>query len=521
MSATWELGDSRGKPVESCANVSRIAPPVMPSEPYQSQFFRKLLRQTRQWLDRRQQTVRQLQVAASWSAQILVYPAYALFQSARSLGKTLGKAIQPDPVSLLPAENLDEVEIPLQSAPLQLTAEIALQQILQTVENFSLPERLPIGLEPQTTRIRAIACLVETQALVLVTQFNQVVDILTPHQQYELAQRISSEVAAYARFVKRSRSVSKGEFLRESRRSKSLRDRIIDALQGSRSRLFARFRPVATNALPAALGSLSVDAPIRQSMLAVRDCLLEVDVSSHLPLSAVAATSLSAPISIFIRGVATQLETRSLVLVTNRNEILDILDADQQLILQQRIIWEVAHYRRYLRLRHAAAQLDPVRSPPVNSPVFPGVRPFYQLMVWMQQGSVAIAANLFKEVDLADRSPAIVPTPQIGTQRDRVTAALAPISQQPTRSLNAELTISEGILSENIAQPMINKPRSSDIVMMPDSPIPEIIDTEVTLMGYEPSLLERIMRLLDFCFFAIEEFTRLLWNSLLKLVPKR
>jgi len=505
--------------VESCANVSRIAPPVMPSDPYQSQVFRKLLRQTRQWLDRRQQTVRQLQVAASWSAQILIYPAYALFQSARSLSKTLGKAIQPNP-SLLLDEHLDEVEIPLQSAPLRLTAETALQQILQTVESFSLPERLPIGLEPQTTRIRAIACLVETQALVLVTQFNQILDVLNPHQQDELAQRISWEMAAYAR----------------SRRSKSLPDRIIDALQGARLvkrsrsvsegeslrelRLFARFRPVATNALPAASGSLCIDTPIRQSMLAVRDCLTEVDVSSHMPLLT-AATSLSAPASIFIRGVATQLEMRSLVLVTNRNEILDILDADQQLILQQRIIWEVAHYRRYLRLRHAMAQLDPVRSPHVNSPVFPGVRSFYQLMVWMQQGSVAIATNLFKEADLADRSPAIVPAPQISTQRDRGIAALIPVIRRPERSLNAELTISEEILSENIAQSMLNMARSPDIVMIPDSPIPEIIDTEVTLMGYELSLLERIMRLLDFCFFAIEEFTRLLWNGLLKLVPKR
>jgi hypothetical protein len=40
-------------------------------------------------------------------------------------------------------------------------------------------------------------------------------------------------------------------------------------------------------------------------------------------------------------------------------------------------------------------------------------------------------------------------------------------------------------------------------------------------MGYELSLLERIMRLLDFGFFAIEELIRLLWNGLLKLVPKR
>ena len=493
--------------MESFANVSQIATPVMPSDPYQSQVFRKLMRQTRHWLDRRQQTVRQLQVAASWSAQILIYPAYALFQSARSLGKRLGSAIQPDSSSLLSAENLVEIEIPLQSAPVSLTAETALQEVFQVIDRFSLSERLPIGLAPQTARIRAIACLVETQALVLVTQFNRILDVLLPHQQYELAQRISWEVADYARFVKRS--------LRESRRSKSLPKRMIEAAS-----------------------VLSVDAPIRQSMLAVRECLREVDVSSHLPLLTVAATSLSAPTSIFIRGVATQLETRSLVLVTNRNEVLDILDADQQLILQQRISWQVAHYRRYLRLRHAAAQLDPVRSPRANSPVFPGVRSFYQLMAWMQQGSVAIATNLFKEADLAERLPmALPPAPQIHfTQRDsrrefygklrerftnRVTDVLAPVVHQPTGSLNAELTISEVNFSENIAQPMINKPRSPAVAMNPDTPILGIIDTEVTLMGYELSLLERIMRLLDFCFFAIEEFIRLLGNGLLKIVSKR
>ncbi|PZV19311.1 MAG: hypothetical protein DCF22_00025 [Leptolyngbya sp.] len=517
----------------------------MPSEPYQSQFFRKLLRQTRQWLDLRQQTVRQLQVAASWSAQILLYPAYALFQSARfvkrslgeSLGKTLGQAIQPDPISLLPAENLDEIEIPLQSAPLQLTAETALQQVFHTIERFSLSERLPIGLEPQKTRIRAIACLVETQTLVLVTQFNQILDVLPPHQQYELAQRISLEVAASARFVKRS--------LRESRRPKRLLNRVIGALRGAR-RLFDNLRPTATHALPAISDSVSlaVDAPVRQSMLAVRDYLTEIDLSSHLPPLRVAQNP-SALFSIFIRGIATQLEPRSLVLVTNRNQILDILDADQQTILQQRIIWEVAHYRRYLRLRYQTVQLAPVRSPGANSPVFPGVRPFYQLMAWMQQSSVAIATNLFKEADLADTSPQILPSaPQINfgqinfTQiRDLVTAALAPVTRHPKQlpkpSLNDELTISDRntssitaanatqITSEPADQPIVKVPRSPDIALNPEIPIPEIIDTEVTLMGYELSLLERIMRLLDFCFFAIEEFIRLLWNGLLKLLPKR
>jgi hypothetical protein len=545
---------SVGSPVDSCTYVSRIAIPAMPSDPYQSQVFRKLLRQTRHWFDRRQQTVRQLQVAASWSAQILIYPAYALFQSARSLGRTLGSVIQPDPSSPLPGENLAEIEISRQSDPLAITAETALQQILQVIEEFSLPECLPVGLEAQTTQVRAIACLVETQALVLVTQFNQILDVLNPHQQYELAQRIRWEVATYGRFMKRSRSVFEGESLRESRRSKSLPKRVIGVLQGARSWLFNRLHPTATHALSASSDSLSVDVPVQQSMLAVRAYLAEIDVSSHLPSLRV-APNLSAPSSIFIRGVATQLDTRSLVLVTNHNQILDILDADQQTILQQRIIWEVAHYCRYLRLRQSAAQLDVVRSPGANSPVFPGVRPFYQLMAWMQQGSVAIATNLFKEADLADSSAIRLLLPQLNfaqlrsgrdspskTLRERfkhrVTARLTAAIHRPERSLNAELISSERktseretspitlskatqMISEKPDQSIVKKERSPTITPNSEIHIPEIIDTEVTLLGYEQSLLERIMHLLDLCFLWSEEFIRLLWNGLLKLLPKR
>lgn len=116
-------------------------------------------------------------------------------------------------------------------------------------------------------------------------------------------------------------------------------------------------------------------------------------------------------------------------------------------------------------------------------------------------GFQAIATNFFKEADLAEISTALPPAPQINfTQiRDRVTAALAPISRQPERSVNVELAISESNSFEKVTQSVIKASRSPDLATIPDS-IPEIIDTEVTLMGYELSLLERIMRLLDFCF---------------------
>ncbi len=57
-----------------------------------------------------------------------------------------------------------------------------------------------------------------------------------------------------------------------------------------------------------------------------------------------------------IRGIATQRSSRTLVLVTAQNEILDILTPQQQQRLQEQIIGEVAQYWRYQRLAHSVEQ---------------------------------------------------------------------------------------------------------------------------------------------------------------------
>ncbi|MEH2437156.1 MAG: hypothetical protein V7K25_23440 [Nostoc sp.] len=62
---------------------------------------------------------------------------------------------------------------------------------------------------------------------------------------------------------------------------------------------------------------------------------LENALNQHLPV---------------VRGIATNLMDRSLVLVTADNEILDILTPQQQAILEDRIINEVANYWKFWRL---------------------------------------------------------------------------------------------------------------------------------------------------------------------------
>ena len=104
-----------------------------------------------------------------------------------------------------------------------------------------------------------------------------------------------------------------------------------------------------------------------------------------------------------IRGVATCLETRNLVLVTTNNQIVNLLTPTQQQKLQQRIIWEIANYRREQRLAQIAAKPDGRFLPIIqgNSPkvLFP-VRLFWQVMSWMQTSPIAITINLFGESNL-------------------------------------------------------------------------------------------------------------------------
>lgn len=122
------------------------------------------------------------------------------------------------------------------------------------------------------------------------------------------------------------------------------------------------------------------DTPIRQVLLAVNTPSEEtsLNLSAHkkssnflaflafwrfelLPNNSKNPSSLTYPsISINhpdIQGIATQLSSRNLVVVTKQNEILDIFTFQQQQELQERIIDEVAQYWRYQRLHSIEPQL--------------------------------------------------------------------------------------------------------------------------------------------------------------------
>jgi len=121
-----------------------------------------------------------------------------------------------------------------------------------------------------------------------------------------------------------------------------------------------------------------------------------------------------------IRGVASELSDRALVLVDNSNRTVP-LEAEQQWALQQTIVQQVADYnyrrQRYSQQLALAEARDaeggllrdrPLALPQPRARQLGGFRWMAHLMGWMQTSRLAQTANLFQESQLAVQ---VVPPP--------------------------------------------------------------------------------------------------------------
>lgn len=486
-----------------------------PSGPYQSRFIRSLLSQTRRWLDRGQQAVRNVQVAAGWSVQILLYPVYALFQTTRLVGEQIGKVAQPEfPRLKVPAT--EQTGVTVSSSP-ALSADRPLQRVLQTVQSFAMTP-MPIALQQTEVVIRGIAMQLEGRSLVLVTEHNQVLNILTPEQQQVLQQRLFQSVA------------------NDDRNSDLWR--LPRWIGGKLRRLFglAPSKPP----LPAPAGSslaltgaaaLQVDAPVWQSLVTVQQVLATTENQEQATQLAI-ATALTPASTVFVRGIASLLEERSLVLVTNQNQLLDVLTCEQQAKIQRRMIWEVANYYRYVQLRRRAQGLIPPRLPAISSQAWFPVRAFQGLMAWMQTGPIAIATNLFQEASLpaaaswpeADALPRLPDgnTPALPGWFQKLQTSLITFLNPSPQSTDGQTSFrpQPSSLAPSSLASVINRP-ATVLQSNGNKPLagaegrsPEFIETDVTVIGYELSWLERIVRWLDRCFVWVESvWSRLVGGS--------
>ena len=106
-----------------------------------------------------------------------------------------------------------------------------------------------------------------------------------------------------------------------------------------------------------------------------------------------------------VEGIASFIPARTLVLVGDENQILDILTPEQQELLESRITWEVANCgpeRREIAQKELKFNLG-LESAAKKSQLAP-VRRFWELMAWLQSSPVAVKRNQFGESILAVKS---------------------------------------------------------------------------------------------------------------------
>jgi hypothetical protein len=228
----------------------------------------------------------------------------------------------------------------------------------------------------------------------------------------------------------------------------------------------------------------------------------------------------------YIRGIASLLDSQALVLVTNHNQVLDILTTEQQDWLSRQIIWEIANYWRYWRRRLARqAAYDRIRIPSQKRPVFPIVRAFYRLIAWMQAGDVAISVNLFREAEL------VIPENPYPADDGLAIAAsepLLPITPMPNNELvwvtlpaNITLTVSEPPAGAIASDQLIADPTADLVpafVPVATTHTSDYIDTRASFVGYILSPIERCLHWVDRLFVWLETLLVNLWKRLTRLL---
>lgn len=210
---------------------------------YQSRVFNFFSRQNLRLRDQVGLVWRRASVVASWGAQILLYPIYLGFQSIRVVNRQLQQTVrQVWPRLRAARETLDHVAHPDQQPPTAITADTPILKTLQAMSDLGIalpatmidgapvlvaslpPGSAAIALpqdaaavneagHPSTlvhpagvgdavvssVPIRAIASDRLSRRLVLVAFSNDVLDVLSPKQQFRLNQRMVWELASYWR----------------------------------------------------------------------------------------------------------------------------------------------------------------------------------------------------------------------------------------------------------------------------------------------------------------------------------
>lgn len=164
--------------------------------PYKSRLFNLISDNYQKFSDTGSRTWRYVKFAASLTVQTALYPLYVMMQTVRVTAKQLGTVVKQHLPQLQNSVTPHPATPPHADTPIHRVLKAA------TIEAESILFA-DSPSEPPDHLVRGVACLIETQKLVLVNPKNQVLDVLTASQQHRLQQRIILEVADYYRFQHR------------------------------------------------------------------------------------------------------------------------------------------------------------------------------------------------------------------------------------------------------------------------------------------------------------------------------
>ncbi|MCU0546374.1 MAG: hypothetical protein MUE44_30125 [Oscillatoriaceae cyanobacterium Prado104] len=195
-----------------------------------------------------------------------------------------------------------------------------------------------------------------------------------------------------------------------------------------------------------------------------------------------------------VQGIATSLPAKSLVLVGNKNQILDILTAEQQQLLLGQIVWEVANaglQRRQIAEKELEFNLG-LESAATQAKL-PPVRRFWELMAWVQASPIALKRNQFGESILALKQ-AVEKAVQANSQGNSIltqkslapaASAIAPAPSELGANLNSKFDLAPDAPSfvslldrtaaniETISLPAVSK-NTSELTAPDSGNIPEV-----------------------------------------------
>jgi hypothetical protein len=278
------------------------------------------------------------------------------------------------------------------------------------------------------------------------------------------------------------------------------------------------------------------------------------DPQSQSALSLRTRRELVLPIPLKIQGIATLLETRHLVLVSDHSQVLDILTPQQQTQLQRWITWELTEYYRQLRQVYRLAgraialtpwsiSIHPQPQPRIIPTPLPSLVPQDQpqdqpqgqprmgaieyplgqqirlriLGLW--QGT-HLPVRLFSPpsltLDLADSSvqeDANAHNRTIGSNPPPLPNPLVAFSGVIQPSIPSRLTV-PGL--ENLDHRLTPAYSSTRGALVETAAIAEL-EVEALVVGYDMHFLEQILQWLDQLMVWVEGVADFLWQKLLSL----